>query len=450
MDSLQTISNDLVNSITEKEKKKSIPYDTYAKVIRIDGGTAWVHIPGGVDETPVALTVNAKVGDSVLVRVSGGNAWIVGNSSAPPTDDTKAVEAKGVADVAQVKAESAEEIAKDASRAVKSTGQYFWHTETDTGAGAGVHITEVPQEDFLNDPANGGGNLLAQSGGIAIRDGLTELASFGSTTYIGKKGTSNITIKLESESYTGFKDGRLAFLEWAENNGALTPSEIGTIFCTSGSAVSDSIGLYCGQQNGSTQIDTQFEANEVSALIQVTESQNVSPYADLSRSRIYLDKNKIAIESNSVDVNNVTVDSVGNVKVPGTIKAEGHTTAIGYKTGHQTGTYSLATGTTFVTVPASALSRITLSEGTWIIHAHAAFESNNTGRRTMRIYSVTSSEGLTRSFVNQTATNGAATNMNTMAIVDVGSTDITYTIQLAQNSGSAKSVDLILEAVRIA
>lgn len=117
MDSLQTISSDLVQSINEKEKKKSIPYDTYAKVIRIDGGTAWVHIPGGVDETPVALTVNANVGDSVLVRVSGGNAWIVGNSSAPPTDDTKAVEAKDVADVAQVKAASAQETAVNAATA---------------------------------------------------------------------------------------------------------------------------------------------------------------------------------------------------------------------------------------------------------------------------------------------------------------------------------------------
>lgn len=186
MDSLQKISNDLVDSINEKEKKKAIPYDTYAKVIRIDSGTAWVHIPGGVDETPVALTVNAKVGDSVLVRVSGGNAWIVGNSSAPPTDDTKAAEAKDEADVARAKAasaqetaESAEEIAKDASRAVKSTSQYFWHTETDTGAGAGAHITEVPQEDFLDDPANGGGNLLAQSSGIKVRNGLQELAAFG-------------------------------------------------------------------------------------------------------------------------------------------------------------------------------------------------------------------------------------------------------------------------------
>lgn len=207
MDSLQKISNDLVQSINEKEKKKSIPYDTYAKVIRIDGGTAWVHIPGGVDETPVALTVNAKVGDSVLVRVSGGNAWIVGNSSAPPTDDTKAVEAKGVADVAQVKAanaqetaESAEEIAKDASRAVKSTSQYFWHTETDTGAGAGAHITEVPQEDFIADPANGGGNLLAQSRGIAIRDGVIELATFGASTQIGQKANRKSRLRLSDDA----------------------------------------------------------------------------------------------------------------------------------------------------------------------------------------------------------------------------------------------------------
>lgn len=112
MDSLQKISNDFVESINEKEKKKSIPYDTYAKVIRVDSGTAWVHIPGGVDETPVAMTVNANVGDSVLVRVSGGNAWIVGNSSAPPTDDKKANEAHKVAASADTKASKAYDAAE--------------------------------------------------------------------------------------------------------------------------------------------------------------------------------------------------------------------------------------------------------------------------------------------------------------------------------------------------
>lgn len=57
-----------------------------------------------------------------------------------------------------------------------NTDQYFWHTET--GADTGAHITEIPKEDFLDDPANGGYNLLARSNGMAVRDGLTELARF--------------------------------------------------------------------------------------------------------------------------------------------------------------------------------------------------------------------------------------------------------------------------------
>lgn len=61
-----------------------------------------------------------------------------------------------------------------------NTNQYFWHTESGTDTGA--HITEVPQEEW--DDPNGqyyhsGGNLLARSNGIAVRDGLTELATFG-------------------------------------------------------------------------------------------------------------------------------------------------------------------------------------------------------------------------------------------------------------------------------
>ena len=71
--------------------------------------------------------------------------------------------------------------------------------------------------------------------------------------------------------------------------------------------------------------------------------------------------------------NALTVDWSGNVTAAGSITASGHATAIGYKTARQTGTYSLASGTTFVTVPAANLSRITLGAGTWLIHAHAAF-----------------------------------------------------------------------------
>ena len=49
-------------------------YDSVAEVRRVEGDTAWVHIAGGVDETPVKLTIAAKAGDTVQVRVGGGQS----------------------------------------------------------------------------------------------------------------------------------------------------------------------------------------------------------------------------------------------------------------------------------------------------------------------------------------------------------------------------------------
>lgn len=60
------------------------------------------------------------------------------------------------------------------------TAQYFWHNTTDSGAGegAGAHITEIPKEDFIDDPDAGGMNTLINTNGMAVRDGLTELGVF--------------------------------------------------------------------------------------------------------------------------------------------------------------------------------------------------------------------------------------------------------------------------------
>lgn len=86
------IKNDLLEAINASQRKTSA-YDTQAEVVRIEGNTAWVHIGGGVTETPVQLTINAQKGDKVQVRVSNEGAWIMGNATAPPTDDAKANEA---------------------------------------------------------------------------------------------------------------------------------------------------------------------------------------------------------------------------------------------------------------------------------------------------------------------------------------------------------------------
>lgn len=91
----------------QADKAKTTAYDTPATVRRIEGDTAWVHIPGGVDETPVKLTISAKEGDQVQVRVSGGSAFMVGNGTNPPTDDTRANSAYSLAAIAEGAAQNA-------------------------------------------------------------------------------------------------------------------------------------------------------------------------------------------------------------------------------------------------------------------------------------------------------------------------------------------------------
>lgn len=101
-------TNELVRNLTEAivntGKKKTSPYDTSATVMKVEGGKAYVHIPGGVDETPADLTINANPGDTVQVRVAGGRAFLIGNRTSPPTDDATAIAAGRTANVALGKA----------------------------------------------------------------------------------------------------------------------------------------------------------------------------------------------------------------------------------------------------------------------------------------------------------------------------------------------------------
>lgn len=104
----------IAQALRTANRKKTSAYDTTAQVVRVDGDTVWVHIPGGVEETPVRRTIDAEEGDTVQVRVSGGSAFLVGNRTAPPTDDTTAKEAKDTADDAEDKAGKAWDIADEA------------------------------------------------------------------------------------------------------------------------------------------------------------------------------------------------------------------------------------------------------------------------------------------------------------------------------------------------
>lgn len=70
-----------------------------------------------------------------------------------------------------------DEVQATSRRALKIAGnsvQHFWFTST--GNDTGAHIAEVDRDTFEATPS--GGNLLARSNGIAIRNGLKELAQF--------------------------------------------------------------------------------------------------------------------------------------------------------------------------------------------------------------------------------------------------------------------------------
>ena len=114
MSNMDKLAKELKTMMAASDDRKPKPYDTQAEVLRVEDGVAWVHIPGGVQETPVRLTMNAKKGDMVNVRVASGSAWITGNGTNPPTDDTTA----NIANETASKAMSIGEMAmSDAERA---------------------------------------------------------------------------------------------------------------------------------------------------------------------------------------------------------------------------------------------------------------------------------------------------------------------------------------------
>ncbi len=124
--SMDKLAQAMQRVMDNTDRRKTKPYDVEGEVVRVEGDTAYVHFPGGVDSTPVLMTINASPGDRVQVRVANGTAFMLGNYSAPPTDDylarlanleaiaagKNANKAKVVADGADTKATGAKRTAE--------------------------------------------------------------------------------------------------------------------------------------------------------------------------------------------------------------------------------------------------------------------------------------------------------------------------------------------------
>lgn len=190
---LEKITRDFIKTLTEPQKKRTKAYDSKGIVTRIEEGIAWVKLAGSKIETPLQMTISAEPGDEVQARIGNGTGWLTGNGTAPPTDDRMAKVSYRAARRADEKAEAADakatetgeelirvrKTATQAKEIAADTNQYFWVTEE--GTDTGTHITEVAQDSFTDPESeeyHSGGNLLARTNGIAIREGLSELATF--------------------------------------------------------------------------------------------------------------------------------------------------------------------------------------------------------------------------------------------------------------------------------
>lgn len=119
------IEKAFLQAILNANKTKTTAYDTMAEVVRVEGNTAWVHINGGVTETPAEMTISCQKGDIVRVRVANGSAYLIGNNTAPPTDDATAIRATSIANTAHQTAIVADEKAEAAQPAYTSYAIYY-------------------------------------------------------------------------------------------------------------------------------------------------------------------------------------------------------------------------------------------------------------------------------------------------------------------------------------
>lgn len=166
--------NEFVKEIALTMKQsKTKAYDTVAKVLRVDEKTAYVHIDGGADETPAQMAINCKSGDTVKIRVSGGKAWLTGNLTSPPTDDTAAEKVKQSHE--RFKKGTAKNFGlqnKKIINAAKTATNFIDYID-----GVGLIVGDMRGNTLKQ-------NTLLDAYGMAVRNGNSEIVRFGTAPIV--------------------------------------------------------------------------------------------------------------------------------------------------------------------------------------------------------------------------------------------------------------------------
>lgn len=258
--------NEFVKEIASAMKEsKTKPYDTVAKVLRVDEKTAYVHIDGGADETPAQMAINCKSGDTVKIRVSGGKAWLTGNLTSPPTDDTAAEKVKQSHE--RFKKGTAKNFGlqnKKIINAAKTATNFIDYID-----GVGLIVGDMRGNTLKQ-------NTLLDAYGMAVRKGNSEIVRFGTAPIV-------ITNTDGDKTYEG--------------SGSVMQSDRNIVVSTQQTNPDDIHG------GGKAALELYYDKIKDTTGLSLTVKEG-STYGDLYESMgtgIYVDNNHIQFVSNDVE-----------------------------------------------------------------------------------------------------------------------------------------------------
>lgn len=258
--------NEFVKEIASAMKEsKTKPYDTVAEVLRVDEKTAYVHIDGGADETPAQMAINCKSGDTVKIRVSGGKAWLTGNLTSPPTDDTAAEKVKQSHE--RFKKGTAKNFGlqnKKIINAAKTATNFIDYID-----GVGLIVGDMRGNTLKQ-------NTLLDSNGMAVRNGSNEIVRFGTAPIV-------ITNTDGDKTYEG--------------SGSVMQSNRNIVVSTQQTNPDDIHG------GGKAALELYYDKTKDTTGLSLTVKEG-STYSDLYESMgtgIHVDNNHIQIVSNDVE-----------------------------------------------------------------------------------------------------------------------------------------------------
>ena len=125
MNSLDYVVDKVLEVIRRDIRKNTSDSSDVGTVKRIDGNIAWVQYDEKNPQvTPVVISgASCKKGDKVRIKNNNGTAFILGNDSNPPTDDTKAEHAQVTAEISGRTAEEAQTTASEAEQTATVASQ---------------------------------------------------------------------------------------------------------------------------------------------------------------------------------------------------------------------------------------------------------------------------------------------------------------------------------------